>query len=176
MYHRPEIDGTSYKVTKFDGLRNLLAARETFNAILILSVTVRNGDAHLKNFGVVYPFPGGPVSLSPAYDIVTTTAYIRNDVPALTLDGTKRWWPRKTLERFASVHLSLPVKTIRETFQRVADAVSDTRGDLSAYRAAHPDFRDVGDAMLQAWEEGLEGLRGEPTVLTVNEHPPGASR
>lgn len=155
---------------------NLLSARETFFATLVLSATVRNGDAHLKNFGVVYPFPGGPVSLAPAYDIVTTTAYIRNDVPALTLDGTKKWWPRKTLEKFALAHLSLPVKTVRETFQRVADAVSDTRGDLIAYRAGHPDFRAVGDAMLHAWEEGLEGLRGEPTVLTVNERPPESPR
>ncbi len=80
---------------------HLLAAREQFFSSLVLSVMVRNGDAHLKNFGVLYPSPEGPVTMAPVYDVVTTTAYVRNDVPALTLEGTKKWWPRRMLERFA---------------------------------------------------------------------------
>lgn len=136
---------------------HLMAAREQFFATLVLSVMVRNGDAHLKNFGVCYPTPGGPVRLAPAYDIVTTTAYVRNDVPALTLEGTKKWWPRKTLERFAHVHLSLPPGTIREVFQRTAGAVHDTTGLIAAHCVDQPAFRDIGAAMLKAWNEGVAG-------------------
>ncbi|WP_017738794.1 type II toxin-antitoxin system HipA family toxin [Pseudomonas sp. CBZ-4] len=55
-----------------------------------LSCIVGNGDAHLKNFGVLY---GDPLSsdtrLAPAYDIVNTTAYIPEDSLALDLDGSK---------------------------------------------------------------------------------------
>ena len=55
-----------------------------------LSCIVGNGDAHLKNFGVLY---GDPLSsdtrLAPAYDIVNTTAYIPEDTLALDLDGSK---------------------------------------------------------------------------------------
>ncbi len=41
-----------------------------------LSVLVRNGDAHLKNFGMLYRHPGdGDVRLAPVYDVVTTTVY-----------------------------------------------------------------------------------------------------
>ena len=39
-----------------------------------LSVMVRNGDAHLKNFGVLLPGPEAP-RLSPVFDVVTTAAY-----------------------------------------------------------------------------------------------------
>ena len=44
---------------------HLRAAREQFFATLVLSVILRNGNAHLKNFGVLYPSPLGPVSLAP---------------------------------------------------------------------------------------------------------------
>jgi serine/threonine-protein kinase HipA len=55
-----------------------------------LSVLVGNGDAHLKNFGVLYEDPTqGTVRMSPAYDIVCTTCYQPSDVLALTLNHQK---------------------------------------------------------------------------------------
>jgi len=134
---------------------HLQAAREQFFSSLVLSVMVRNGDAHLKNFGVLYPSPEGPVTMAPVYDVVTTTAYVRNDVPALTLEGTKKWWPRRVLERFALAHLSLPVGRVREIIQRMADAVTDTRSLIVEHAAGHPEFRVVGEAMLTAWNDGV---------------------
>jgi len=41
---------------------------------LTLSVMVRNGDAHLKNFGMLYTSPAD-VRLSPLFDVVTTAIY-----------------------------------------------------------------------------------------------------
>jgi serine/threonine-protein kinase HipA len=41
---------------------------------VVLSVMVRNGDAHLKNFGLLYDDPAHPW-LSPLFDVVTTTIY-----------------------------------------------------------------------------------------------------
>ena len=134
---------------------HLQAAREQLFSALVLSVMVRNGDAHLKNFGVLYPSPEGPVTMAPVYDVVTTTAYVRNDVPALTLEGTKKWWPRRVLERFALAHLSLPVGRVREIIQRMADAVTDTRSLIVEPAAGHPEFRVVGEAMLTAWNDGV---------------------
>ena len=136
----------------------LMAAREQFFAMLVLAVMLRNGDAHLKNFGVLNPSPAGPVSLAPVYDVVTTTVYLRNDVPALSLEGTKKWWPRRTLERFAQSHLSLPAGTIREIFLRTADAVAGARRLMVSHIADHPEFREVGEAMLTAWDQGAAGL------------------
>ena len=136
----------------------LPAARRQFFATLVLSVMVRNGDAHLKNFGVLYPPLSGSVALAPVYDIVTTTAYLRHDVPALTLAGTKKWWPRKMLERFALTHLSLPVGEIDEIVTRLADAVMTTRQMIPAYISAHPEFRVTGELMMSIWEEGVKGF------------------
>ncbi|WP_372828320.1 type II toxin-antitoxin system HipA family toxin [Polaromonas sp.] len=50
-----------------------VAALEQFFGYLALSVLVRNGDAHLKNFAVLYD--GQRTWLSPLYDQVTTTIY-----------------------------------------------------------------------------------------------------
>ncbi len=133
----------------------LQGAREQFFAALVLSCMIRNGDAHLKNFGVLYEMPGEPVRLAPVYDMVTTAAYIPKDVPALSLAGTKKWWPRKILEKFALTHLALPVGKVGQLFEEVAEGVNDTRSMLSAYMAGHPEFREVGGRMLAAWDEGV---------------------
>ena len=119
---------------------------------------LRNGDAHLKNFGVLYDSPPGIVEFAPVYDVVTTTAYITKDVPALTLAGTKKWWPRKILEKFAATHLSLPTGTVSDVFSRTAEAVVETRELIRGYISEHPEFREVGERMTAEWDEGVKGL------------------
>lgn len=150
--------GTYERVAKslkyFVSGENLPIARRQFFSILVLSAMVRNGDAHLKNFGVLYPSTQGKVNIAPVYDVVTTTAYIKSDVPALTLDGTKKWWPRKTIERFAINHLSMSKSNINETIERLADAVMETRQLIPGYIYDHPEFREVGENMMSIWEEG----------------------
>ncbi len=133
----------------------LQASREQFFAALVLSCMIRNGDAHLKNFGVLYDGPGQPVRLAPVYDMVTTVAYIPKDVPALSLAGTKKWWPRKVLEKFAVTHLSISVGKTARIFEEVADGVNDTREMLSAYIDEHPEFKETGSRMLTAWNTGI---------------------
>jgi len=136
---------------------NLQPAREQFFASLVLSNMVRNGDAHLKNFGVLYDHPSAPVHLAPVYDVVTTTAYIPKDVPALSLAGTKKWWPRKIVEKFAVTHLAVPVGRVGQILEEIAEAVTETRGVLLAYIKEHPEFREVGERMLAAWDAGVSG-------------------
>jgi len=137
-----------------------MAGREQFFATLVLSVMVRNGDAHLKNFGVLYASPGETVALAPVYDVVTTTAYITKDVPALSLVGAKKWWPRKVLEQFAVTHLSLPVAAIADVFNRIAEAVTETGKMIPRYIAEHPEFREIGERMMTQWDEGVSDLFG----------------
>lgn len=145
-------------VKEFVSIENLAAAREQFFAVLVLSVMVRNGDAHLKNFGVLFRHPRGPVTLSPVYDIVTTTAYLQNDVPALHLAGTKKWWPAKVLERFALQSLSLPLQKSAQIIDRVAEALIDTARLIPPYIVEHPEFGDIGGRMLAIWREGVDAF------------------
>jgi serine/threonine-protein kinase HipA len=134
----------------------LIITRRQFFASLVLSSMARNGDAHLKNFGVLYPEIGAPVTMAPAYDIVTTTAYIRKDTPALTIDGRKNWWPPKILERFAQSSLGMPIKEVRQIMAQVADAVMETRQDLASYIGDHPEFEEIGGRMMDIWAEGVK--------------------
>ncbi|QWV97291.1 type II toxin-antitoxin system HipA family toxin [Geomonas nitrogeniifigens] len=133
-------------------------AREQFFATLALSIMVRNGDAHLKNFGVLYEAPGAPVRFAPTYDIVTTTAYLPKDVPALAIAGTKKWWPKKMLQKFALSHLGIAPGKVNEILERVADSVLGTRADLTAYMHDHSEFAEVGSRMLAEWEAATDSL------------------
>lgn len=136
----------------------LPVARQQFFSTIVLSSMVRNGDAHLKNFGVLYASPEDKVSIAPVYDVVTTTAYIKHDVPALSLAGSKKWWSRKVLEQFAAAYLSMPKSEIDETIARLAEAVMETRQLIPGYIADHPEFREVGERMMSIWEEGVQGI------------------
>lgn len=87
-------EGSYEQVARFVALfcapeRRLAALTQLFDQIA-LSCILGNGDAHLKNFGVLYEEPSSnDVWLSPAYDLVNTTAYLRDDSLALTLGGSK---------------------------------------------------------------------------------------
>lgn len=89
-------------------------------AIVTLSCIVGNGDAHLKNFGLLYSNPTQrDARLAPAYDIVNTTAYIPEDVLALDLIGNKSLFAsRQGLLDFAQVcEVARPEEVIREQLQ-----------------------------------------------------------
>ena len=70
-------------------LRRMAALSQLFDQVA-LSCIIGNGDAHLKNFGMLYSDPTSEdVWLAPAYDLVSTTAYLPDDSLALTLGGSK---------------------------------------------------------------------------------------
>jgi len=59
---------------------------------LLANILLANGDAHLKNWSLLYSDQTTP-RLSPAYDIVTTSVYIANEQHfALNLAKTKAWY------------------------------------------------------------------------------------
>jgi len=132
-------------------------AMKTFFKSLVLSVAVRNGDAHLKNYGILYGNPTeDDIRLAPIYDVVTTVAYIPRDIPALSLGGAKKWWGARALQKFGVAHCGLSQSVIREIFDQVTGAVSDTRADVRRYSNNSPAFRETAEKMLPAWETGLE--------------------
>jgi serine/threonine-protein kinase HipA len=158
MKYNSTYERAARTIKDFISPEHLSSAREQFFATLVLSVVVRNGDAHLKNFGVTYGHPQGAVMLAPVYDIVTTTAYLQKDVPALHLAGTKKWWPRKVLERFALQALSLPPKQATQIIDRVAEAVIDAAKLIPPYIREHSEFEEIGSRMLAIWQEGVDAF------------------
>ena len=91
---------------------------------------IRNGDAHLKNFGLIYPSLSGPVRLAPAYDLVTTPVYIPQDSMALTLGGSTRWPGRDKLKRLGQSLCELTLSQINHIIDEVLDAVAETQSCL----------------------------------------------
>lgn len=70
-----------------DGLADALQ----FARRLLVNILLANGDAHLKNWSLLYQDQITP-GLSPAYDIVTTSVYMEGETEyALNLGKTKKW-------------------------------------------------------------------------------------
>lgn len=138
------------------------ARRQTLTQIftmVALSVAIRNGDAHHKNFGILYDSPATRQGvIAPAFDLVTTTPYLPQDAMALTLAGTKRWPGRKALEEFGRAACGLGAGEVRSCLEDVELGVSETMEDLNFWIREEPSFRHVGRAMRAAWGAGLQEL------------------
>jgi serine/threonine-protein kinase HipA len=126
--------------------------------LIAFNCAIRNGDAHLKNFGVLYDDVEGEAHLTPAYDLVTTSVYLPKDRMALTLNGTNEWPVAKTLIRFAEGWSLAPKRQVLEIFERISDALTQTSKEVRHYSKNHPEFRDIGKRMLEHWETGLKSL------------------
>lgn len=132
---------------------------ERLFTLIALNCMVRNGDAHLKNFGVLYDDIDGPVRLAPVYDIVTTTAYLPADAMALTLDGSTRWPTRAQLQSFGETRQIGSPAAIRVILDRVATAMAETIPEIEAYAREHSGFAEIGARMVTAWLEGVSNDR-----------------
>ncbi len=76
----------------YDFSGNGLADAQQFARRLLVNILLANGDAHLKNWSLLYIDQITP-RLSPAFDIVTTNVYIENEKHyALNLGKTKEWY------------------------------------------------------------------------------------
>lgn len=72
-------------------IRNLAPeSSEDFFRLMIFQIFSGNGDAHLKNFALIYP-DSRNARLSPAYDLVSTICYQPKDELALSLFGHKKF-------------------------------------------------------------------------------------
>ena len=158
------------RVVEFSGS----AEQENLEALYRLCVTniaLRNGDAHLKNFAMLYEDThDGPVTLSPAYDLVTTTAYLEADLMALSLNGSKRWPKPGTV-----LQLGARAKLSRQQAQAIINEVG--AGLRQAMPAMLEDFtsrgmEELGGRIAAAWNQGLEYSLGvEPIDLNGTSNP-----
>lgn len=66
---------------------------------LLVNILLGNGDAHLKNWSLIYPDRYVPM-LSPAYDIVFTKAYIPTETGSALNMAKNKKWANANLESF----------------------------------------------------------------------------
>jgi serine/threonine-protein kinase HipA len=134
---------------------------EKLFTLIALNCALRNGDAHLKNFGIVYDDVLGEARLAPVYDLVTTAVYLPEDSMALTLNGSTRWPSAKELQRLGETRSGGTPSQVKNILGLIAEAIHSTSTELRAYMKEHPDFADIGGRMLQEWEMGARSLKGD---------------
>jgi serine/threonine-protein kinase HipA len=138
--------------------------RRDISKSLILNWLIGNGDAHLKNFGVLYQ-DDLDVRLAPFYDIVSTLPYIPDDVPALALSFewySKAWWPRSRLEEFCQTY----GKLTRTDIERLCDECLNAMGKglqltqkLGKEVAKSSEF---ARALIELWQSRITTFQAAP--------------
>lgn len=112
-----------------------LADAQQFARRLLVNILLANGDAHLKNWSLLYADQITP-RLSPAYDIVTTQVYTEGERhSALNLAKTRDWY-----------------ESTYETFEFWAD-----RSGLP-WRAIKPQLDDTMEKARCLWPEAIKDL------------------
>ena len=127
---------------------------EKLFTLIALNCALRNGDAHLKNFAVVYNDVQGEARLAPVYDIVTTSVYLAQDRLALTLNGSTQWPTAKELRKLGETRAGGTPAKVRQMLARIDNAIEETSAEVRFYIKHHPEFAELGGRMLQEWESG----------------------
>ena len=127
---------------------------EKLFTLIALNCALRNGDAHLKNFGIVYDDVQGEARLAPVYDLVTTSVYLPKDSLALTLNGATKWPSAKELRKFGETRTGAAPARVRLIVERIHEAIQETRKEVRSYIKKHREFEELGQRMLQEWENG----------------------
>ena len=127
-----------------------------FYKTVVMNYLLKNGDAHLKNFGLLFNSDFQNIRFAPAYDVVTTTAYIFKDKPALMLDGKKIWHSKDTLINFGQRYCLLSKKEALNSFRECENALIESIKELKKYIEKNPRFEKIGKRMIDSWKLSLE--------------------
>ena len=117
-------EGIARSIKTFTSSNNKKKSLKCFFKMIVINHFVQNGDAHLKNFGLLYENINN-INLAPTYDVVSTTIYIKQDIPALHLLGSKKWWSKKHLLRFAVETCNLSQKEAKELYIECLTALNE---------------------------------------------------
>ena len=112
-----------------------LADVQQFARRLLVNILLANGDAHLKNWSLLYADRVTP-RLSPAYDILTTSVYIEGEREFAMKLGKTRAWYEVSLASF--------------------EAWAERAG--IPWRAIKPHLSDVMDRARSLWPQALKDL------------------
>jgi serine/threonine-protein kinase HipA len=141
---------------QFAESQHLIEDLEKLFTLIAINCGLRNGDAHLKNFGIVYDDVLGVAKLAPVYDLVTTTVYLPKDNMALTLNGSARWPSAKKLGVLGETRMMGSPSKVKQILERISDAMSQTMVELRTYIKEHGEFAEIGGRILEEWQKGRE--------------------
>lgn len=149
-------------------------AREQFFGQYLACMALRNGDAHLKNFGLTYSTTSD-VRMAPVYDMVSMSAYAPRqqnssdalDEPAMSLNGVRRWPDDKAIAYLAA-RCGINASKKAEAVQSLSRAMASVAEELVEAAAANEECRPMAKRMLELWSHGLQ-LHDPQTAQVIND-------
>ena len=116
---------------------------------LVFNALIGNADMHLKNWSLLYP-DGITPSLSPAYDFVSTLAYIPDGKAALKFARTARWDGFTEDElAYLAAKAGLPERLVIATARATVEAFRESWARERDHLPLHGEIADVIDRQLQ---------------------------
>ncbi|MBU2759703.1 type II toxin-antitoxin system HipA family toxin [Acidithiobacillus sulfurivorans] len=134
----------------------------------VMNTALRNGDAHLKNFGLLYEDPTKERMLAPAYDIVCTTAWIPHDQPALPMNGLRDWPDADALRDFGKTFCYLDDEAVTRVFTDTLDALRNSNSLLEDLQAKYPDVTEL-QHLREVIERSVNMLQEDSFVQEAKE-------
>ena len=129
---------------------------KNFFKTVVMNYLLKNGDAHLKNFGLLFSDDFKEIKFSPAYDVVNTVVYIHKDKPALTLNGKKVWFSKKELLKFGQKSCLLSKKDSEVYYKECLDSLKLSIKELKLYIEKNKKFFSIGNKILDSWKLSLK--------------------
>lgn len=130
-------------------------AIKIFFTALVMNHFLQNGDGHLKNYGVLYETDFEDAYLAPIYDVITTTMYIKNDIPALRLGDGKLWWKEKTYKVFAKQSCGLSNQEYNEIINTCKYAIDKTKKEIENFKSDDIEVLKFLENLKSCWKEKL---------------------
>ncbi|MEZ5536569.1 MAG: type II toxin-antitoxin system HipA family toxin [Thiolinea sp.] len=152
------LEACTHTIRQFVSPEYVAQALYDFYKLTLLNVRIRNGDAHLKNSGILYTnlagytqgrIPDTVRKPAPVFDLVSTVPYLPQDTMALTLTGTKRWPKQKVLEAFGRGHCQLGKGQLSQAAEEVESGIQANLPLLEKLQRQHQEFAWVADKMLE---------------------------
>jgi len=126
-----------------------------FFKAIVMNHLLKNGDGHLKNYGILYKNDFEDSYLAPIYDVITTTIYIKNDIPALRLGDGKLWWKEKTYKVFAKQSCGLSNMEYQTILLECKEAIQKTKKEINQYKTNDIKIKEFLEDLQECWSETI---------------------
>lgn len=140
-----------YRVTT-----NKQESMQSFYTVVIMNYLLKNGDAHLKNFGILYTNDFKSIYFSPAYDVVNSMVYYYKDRPALTMFGKKLWFGKRELLKFGVQECYLSKNESEAIYEKCMQSLKCTIEEMEIYLQKNSEFQNIGSKMLDVFRLSLD--------------------
>jgi serine/threonine-protein kinase HipA len=148
------------RINDFVSPSALPEACEQYALTVVYACSVGNGDAHLKNFSVLYRHAEDTVELCPAYDMVSTQPYLPNDSLALTLEGKKEFPRRPALIKFVRQVTGKTRKAAELLLDQARAGVATAIAEAEEHGKRDSNAGALSERLVRAMRAGLERLSG----------------